>query len=266
MRKLIGVVALAMMAGLAGAQAQSFPSRQITLVVPFPPGGSTDVAARIMAEKMRPILGQPVIIEKPGRRRRQHRGRARRTRGAGRLHHRHRPVGHPRRQHHLQSELRSAEGLRAARADLGQSAAPGRQEKPAGEQAQRTRDLDEGQSGRRQVRQPERRGGDLRSAAAAAHRHQADLHSLSRRGSGDDRPGIGPGRSPGGAGRGDAAANPRRHDQGDRQSVAATLGVDARHSDLGRDRRAGTLHVRDGSGSGRRRARRRTSSPSSTAR
>jgi len=66
MRKLIGVVALAMMAGLAGAQAQSFPSRQITLVVPFPPGGSTDVAARIMAEKMRPILGQPVIVENQG--------------------------------------------------------------------------------------------------------------------------------------------------------------------------------------------------------
>ncbi len=50
----------------ASAQAQNYPSRQITLVVPFPPGGSTDVAARIMAEKMRPILGQPVIIENQG--------------------------------------------------------------------------------------------------------------------------------------------------------------------------------------------------------
>src|SRR3954463_11097598 len=66
MRKTIGVVALAMMAGLTAAQAQSFPTRQITLVVPFPPGGSTDVAARIMAEKMRPILGQAVIIENQG--------------------------------------------------------------------------------------------------------------------------------------------------------------------------------------------------------
>ena len=46
-----------------------------------------------------------------------------------------------------------------------------------------------------------------------------------------------------GAGRGDAAAGPRRHHQGDRQPVAAALGVDAGHSDLGRDRRAGTLHV-----------------------
>src|ERR1700712_5063471 len=66
MKTLIGIAALALIAGVAGAQAQSFPSRQITLVGPFPPGGSTDVAARIMAEKMRPILGQPVIIENQG--------------------------------------------------------------------------------------------------------------------------------------------------------------------------------------------------------
>jgi tripartite-type tricarboxylate transporter receptor subunit TctC len=66
MRKLFVAVALAALAGLSNAQAQSFPSRQITLVVPFPPGGSTDVAARIMAEKMRPILGQAVIIENVG--------------------------------------------------------------------------------------------------------------------------------------------------------------------------------------------------------
>jgi tripartite-type tricarboxylate transporter receptor subunit TctC len=66
MRKRFGVAALALLAGLAGAQAQTYPSKQITLVVPFPPGGSTDVAARIMAEKMRPILGQAVIIENVG--------------------------------------------------------------------------------------------------------------------------------------------------------------------------------------------------------
>jgi tripartite-type tricarboxylate transporter receptor subunit TctC len=36
------------------------------LVVPFPPGGSTDVVGRIMAERMRPLLGQPVIIENVG--------------------------------------------------------------------------------------------------------------------------------------------------------------------------------------------------------
>jgi tripartite-type tricarboxylate transporter receptor subunit TctC len=66
MRKLIAAITLVALAGIANAQAQSFPSKQITLMVPFPPGGSTDVAARIMADKMRPILGQPVIIENVG--------------------------------------------------------------------------------------------------------------------------------------------------------------------------------------------------------
>lgn len=48
------------------AQAQNFPSRPLTLIVPFPPGGSTDAAARIMAERMRENLGQPVVIENVG--------------------------------------------------------------------------------------------------------------------------------------------------------------------------------------------------------
>ena len=65
MRKLMAI-ALAMVAGIASAQAQTYPSRSITLIVPFPPGGSTDVAARIMADRMRPILGQPIIIENVG--------------------------------------------------------------------------------------------------------------------------------------------------------------------------------------------------------
>jgi tripartite-type tricarboxylate transporter receptor subunit TctC len=48
------------------ASAQAYPSRSITLVVPFPPGGSTDVVARIMAERMRPLLGQSLVIENVG--------------------------------------------------------------------------------------------------------------------------------------------------------------------------------------------------------
>ena len=66
MRKLIVAIALAALAGIASVQAQTYPSRQITLIVPFPPGGSTDTIARIMAERMRPLLGQPVIIENVG--------------------------------------------------------------------------------------------------------------------------------------------------------------------------------------------------------
>ena len=55
------------LAGFSGsADAQTYPSRSITLVVPFPAGGSTDVAARILAERMRPVLGQTVVIENVG--------------------------------------------------------------------------------------------------------------------------------------------------------------------------------------------------------
>jgi tripartite-type tricarboxylate transporter receptor subunit TctC len=67
MQKLMIAVALAAtLAGVSSASAQSYPSRQITMIVPFPPGGSTDVTARLMAERMRPALGQPVIVENVG--------------------------------------------------------------------------------------------------------------------------------------------------------------------------------------------------------
>jgi tripartite-type tricarboxylate transporter receptor subunit TctC len=60
------LVAFAAVACIADAGAQTYPSRQITLIVPFPPGGSTDIAARIMAERMRVKLGQSVIVENVG--------------------------------------------------------------------------------------------------------------------------------------------------------------------------------------------------------
>src|SRR5262249_29953682 len=48
------------------AMAQTYPSRPITMIVPFPPGGSTDAIGRILAERMKGALGQPVIIENVG--------------------------------------------------------------------------------------------------------------------------------------------------------------------------------------------------------
>jgi tripartite-type tricarboxylate transporter receptor subunit TctC len=58
---LFAALGVAMM--VSGAQAQSYPSRPITLVVPLGPGGSTDVIARIMAEGMRNILGATIVVE-----------------------------------------------------------------------------------------------------------------------------------------------------------------------------------------------------------
>ncbi len=66
MKRFLAAIVLLVIAGLATAHAQTFPSRTVTIVVPFPPGGSTDSVARIMAERMQPLLGQPVIIENVG--------------------------------------------------------------------------------------------------------------------------------------------------------------------------------------------------------
>src|SRR5215468_9652192 len=66
MKKRLVALALVTLVSIACAQAQTYPSRQITLIVPFPPGGSTDVAARILAERMRAPLGQPIVIENVG--------------------------------------------------------------------------------------------------------------------------------------------------------------------------------------------------------
>jgi tripartite-type tricarboxylate transporter receptor subunit TctC len=48
------------------ARAQDYPSRPITIIVPFPPGGLTDVIARLLAEGMRTSLGQSIVIENVG--------------------------------------------------------------------------------------------------------------------------------------------------------------------------------------------------------
>ena len=47
----------------AAVFAQAYPTRPITLVVPFPPGGSTDSVARAIGPKMSDKLGQSVIVE-----------------------------------------------------------------------------------------------------------------------------------------------------------------------------------------------------------
>ena len=61
--KRILAIALALLALAPAAFAQPYPNRPIRIVVPFGPGGFTDVAARILQKELAPVLGQPIVIE-----------------------------------------------------------------------------------------------------------------------------------------------------------------------------------------------------------
>src|SRR5262249_1996223 len=58
--------AMAALATPLQTAAQDYPSRAVTLVVNFPPGGSTDAMARILREPLSQALGQNIVIDNPG--------------------------------------------------------------------------------------------------------------------------------------------------------------------------------------------------------
>jgi putative tricarboxylic transport membrane protein len=67
MRTIASAAALALLAiAPLPASAQTYPTRPITVVVPFPAGGPSDVVARIVAEHMGKVLGQTMVIENVG--------------------------------------------------------------------------------------------------------------------------------------------------------------------------------------------------------
>jgi len=64
MRSLVrGMIVAALLVSPQMAQAQAYPNKPIKLIVPFPAGGPADTIARVLTEKMAPLLGQPIIIE-----------------------------------------------------------------------------------------------------------------------------------------------------------------------------------------------------------
>lgn len=63
----LAAVALLALAGAAAALAQTYPTRPIKFIVPYPPGGASDVTARLLGQKLAEAYGQPVVIEnRPG--------------------------------------------------------------------------------------------------------------------------------------------------------------------------------------------------------
>ena len=66
-RTLSTVLALSAACGMTIATAQSYPSKSIRLIVPFPPGGGSDIIARVSAQKLSAAVGQPVVVDnRPG--------------------------------------------------------------------------------------------------------------------------------------------------------------------------------------------------------
>src|SRR5438552_16773784 len=66
MHRLIRTLAFATLLPLAAA-AQQFPNKVVRLMVPFPPGGATDIIGRLVSAKMQDVWGHPVLVEnRPG--------------------------------------------------------------------------------------------------------------------------------------------------------------------------------------------------------
>lgn len=65
-RQILALIAAAILAQPFAARAENYPTRPVAMIVPFPAGGATDVLARLLSDRMKTILGQPIVVENVG--------------------------------------------------------------------------------------------------------------------------------------------------------------------------------------------------------
>src|SRR5438477_11209969 len=66
LKALLALLLLSTTAAFAQSSFSNFPSKPIRIVVPFPAGGTTDIVARLVAQRMQESMGQPVLVENQG--------------------------------------------------------------------------------------------------------------------------------------------------------------------------------------------------------
>ena len=179
----VGLAVLPAMAG-AGAQAQTYPSRPVNVVVPFPAGGSTDWLARMLSQKLEQRLKGTFVVENRPGGANVDRGGLGREGAARRPHPADDDLDHDgdQRQRVQESRLRPGQGFHPGRAGVGRAVRAGGQCRAAGEVDRRPRARSQGEARRSCLRLDRRglRGAPLHGAVAECARHRDDGASPTR--------------------------------------------------------------------------------------
>ena len=63
MSRIMSISAVTLLSVMAAANAQTYPAKPVRIIVPFPPGGGTDIVARAVGQKLGEALGQTFVID-----------------------------------------------------------------------------------------------------------------------------------------------------------------------------------------------------------
>ena len=240
----IAILGLFQSAAPHGAGAQSYPTRPITIIVPYPAGGPSDVLTRILAERLKTALGQPIIIENVTG--------AGGSIGVGRVA-RSAPDGYTLAIGHNQTHVINGASMNLPYdvvkdfepivADRRHAAMADQPQDAAGQRREGADRLAQGQQGDRRLGRRRRADRSLRAVVPEADRHAIPVRALSRRRAAAPGPAGRPDRHrvrPGGE---LSRPGSQRPAQGLRGSVQAALVGGAGRADHGRGRRAGTARL-----------------------